>query len=184
MGTCLTRLHCLKSVSELLVSKVYVTSDWHLGHANAIRWRDQFSSQAEHDATIIKNYMRTITKRDTVYFLGDIVLGKDREERLELLSMLASLPGHKHLVLGNHDLDRPFRNLAELEPVFGERIYALKKYKGFWLSHAPIHPRELRGKRNIHGHVHEGTIPDVRYYNACLENTAYSPKLIEEIGCT
>lgn len=163
------------------MSKVYVTSDWHLGHANAIKWRSQFHSQYDHETTIIKNYTETITKRDTVYFLGDIVLGKDEKERLELLSEMADLPGHKHLILGNHDLDRPFRNLAELGAVFGDRIYSLKEYKGFWLSHAPIHPRELRGKRNIHGHVHENTIPDVRYYNACLENTDYFPKLVEEI---
>lgn len=163
------------------MSRVYVTSDWHLGHANAIKWRDQFSSQAEHEAQIIKNYLSVITKRDTVYFLGDIVLGKDRVERFDLLDMLKELPGHKHLILGNHDLDRPYRNLAELKDVFDDRIYSLHKYKGFWLSHAPIHPAELRGKRNIHGHVHENTLPDSNYYNACLENTGFMPKLITEI---
>ena len=91
------------------------------------------------------------------------------------------MPGRKHLILGNHDLDRPHRGMLQLMRVFGDRIYSLHKYKGFWLSHAPIHPSELRGKRNIHGHVHSNTLDDNRYYNACLENTDYKPKLILEV---
>lgn len=163
------------------MSKVYITSDWHLGHENAIKWRTDFISQSHHEETIINNYLDVVTKRDTVYFLGDIILGKGLEERLDLMARLADLPGHKHLILGNHDLDRPFRTLAGLSTVFGDRIYSLHKYKGFWLSHAPIHPDELRGKRNIHGHVHDKTIDDDRYFNACLENTDYKPKLITEV---
>ena len=34
------------------------------------------------------------------------------------------------------------------------------RYKGMWLSHCPVHERELefRVPRNIHGHIHENLI--------------------------
>ena len=66
----------------------------------------------------------------------------------------------------------------------------LEKYKGAWLSHAPIHPAELRGKINIHGHVHYANVLDEtgkldnRYFNVSLENTGGCPialNVIKEI---
>jgi calcineurin-like phosphoesterase family protein len=60
-------------------------------------------------------------------------------------------------------------------------VAGIIKYKGFWLSHAPIHPEELRGKPNIHGHVHTNTLNDSRYFNASLENIGYKPVSIEEV---
>ena len=50
------------------------------------------------------------------------------------------------------------------------RVGALFKYKEFWLSHAPIHPAELRGRKNVHGHVHNKTIIDPNYFNLSVEN--------------
>lgn len=54
-------------------------------------------------------------------------------------------------------------------------VQGFMKYKEFWLSHCPIHPAELRGKTNLHGHVHSATIDDVRYFNTSLENINYKP---------
>jgi len=62
-----------------------------------------------------------------------------------------------------------------------DSVYSLKKYREFWLSHCPIHPAELRGKMNIHGHVHYATLDDKRYFNTSLENIDYKPINIEEI---
>lgn len=60
-------------------------------------------------------------------------------------------------------------------------VQGFMKYKEFWLSHAPIHPNELRGKVNIHGHVHSATIDDDRYFNTSLENIGYKPISLQEI---
>lgn len=62
-----------------------------------------------------------------------------------------------------------------------DSVHSLIKYKEFWLSHAPLHPQELRGKINLHGHVHGSTIPDRNYFNCCLENTNYSPISLQQI---
>ena len=66
-------------------------------------------------------------------------------------------------------------------------MFGLYKYKEFWLSHAPIHPCELRGKRNIHGHVHQNHVMDEhhkrdnRYINVCVENTDGAPVSLDKI---
>ena len=150
------------------MSTIYITSDWHLGHKSAIKWRTQFNSPEDHDSHILDRYREVVTKRDTVWFLGDIALTR------EALDQVAMLPGYKRLVLGNHDTDRNLTVKDYLE-VFTGGIYSLYKTNDAWLSHAPIHRQELRGKYNIHGHVHSNTLPDKEYFNASLENTVYSP---------
>jgi calcineurin-like phosphoesterase family protein len=95
---------------------------------------------------------------------------------------LKELNGVKRLVRGNHDEFKVEKYLQVFEDVLG-----ITTYKGYWVSHAPIHPVELRGKRNIHGHVHGNTIKDNeggvdnRYINVCIENTNGTPRLFKDI---
>ena len=63
----------------------------------------------------------------------------------------------------------------------GIEVYGFVKYKEFWLSHCPIHPNELRGKVNIHGHVHNKTIIDCNYFNTSCENVDFKPISLENI---
>ena len=138
---------------------VYFIGDLHFGHKNIQKFR-HFVESPEHNEDLISNYWKEkITKKDVVYLMGDVAFTE------EGLRKVHSLPGRKILVRGNHDL-LPTKYLVN---VF-EDIYGIVKYKEFWLSHAPIHPDELRGKVNIHGHVHYQTIPDVRYFNTSVEN--------------
>jgi calcineurin-like phosphoesterase family protein len=155
------------------VSRVFHTSDWHLGHKNILKYRPQFKTIKEHDDLIFENYLNTIIKRDTVYFHGDMLFSLDYFERFK------ELPGHKILIVGNHDTD--FLKLEEIMPLF-DRTVALTKKKQAWLSHAPIHPTELRGKFNIHGHMHDQTLDDPRYFSVCLEQTNYTPIDRQEIN--
>lgn len=155
------------------MSRVYHTADWHLGHKAILKYRPQFTSVEEHNDTIINNYLATIRPRDTVYFHGDIIFDE------QYLETVKALPGNKILILGNHCTD--FLKTEDYIGVF-QRIVSLTTKKHAWLSHAPIHPAELRGKFNIHGHVHAQTLSDCRYYNVSLENTDYYPISREEIN--
>ena len=68
-------------------------------------------------------------------------------ERLQDISTWVC--GKKVLICGNHDTDHiPMKILCE----YFDEVYSLYKWHEFWLSHCPIHPDELRGKLNIHGH--------------------------------
>ena len=138
---------------------VYFTSDLHLGHKNIHKFRTWFNSEQEHQDYIVSCWKKTITKRDDVYVLGDACF------TMEAIALVKDLPGTKHLIRGNHDECDTQVYLTAFKNVYG-----LKKYKEFWLSHAPIHPQELRGKVNLHGHVHFHTVPDNNYFNCCMEN--------------
>jgi len=110
------------------------------------------------------NWQSTITKRDKVYVLGDAAFTMDG------LDSIKQLNGTKILIRGNHDNLNTSVYLKAFKEVEG-----IVRYKHAWLSHAPIHPEELRGKINIHGHTHYHTMPEFEYENVCLEHTNYTP---------
>lgn len=139
------------------MAHVWFCSDLHFGHKGIEKFRGQ--TEAENRARIMREWQSVVGKKDHVYVLGDACF------TMETVDSFAQLPGEKFLVRGNHD----GLNTAVYLKYFTE-VYGLLKYKEFWLSHAPIHPDELRGKVNLHGHVHFGTLPDTRYFNCCPEN--------------
>jgi len=142
------------------MSNVWFCSDLHLGHKNIGKFRAPLvNSEGENSRRIITDWQTNVGKRDVVFVLGDFCFNKELYDTL-------NLPGfQKYLIRGNHDRFQTSQYLK-----FFDEIEGLFKYKGFWLSHSPIHPDELRGKPNLHGHVHFSSIPDTRYFNCCPEN--------------
>ena len=151
------------------MSNLRIIADPHLGHRNICEYRP-FKTMYEHEQHIVREWNKVVGKRDVVYVLGDAVFDS------KSLYVVEQLMGRKILVRGNHDSLKTHEYLSVFEEVLG----IIKKNKA-WLSHAPIHPQELRGCPNIHGHVHNNTIPDKRYFNACIENIGYAPMLFADI---
>ena len=85
------------------MSTVFFTADLHLGHKKVSELRG-FATPEEHDAHIISVWNRRVTKRDTVYVLGDIALS-NHERALDIIKN--ELNGTKHLIAGNHDIVHP-----------------------------------------------------------------------------
>lgn len=145
---------------------IYFISDAHFGHRNIHKMGGRpVSSPEENEAWITDCWLSMVSRKtawdrqDIVYCLGDMAFDE------EALRRIHNLPGRKVLIAGNHDWMR--------EPAWRdvyERVGGIEKYKGMWLTHCPVHPDELRGKPNIHGHVHNATIDDPRYFNICPEN--------------
>lgn len=155
------------------MSGVYFLSDLHLGHKAICKYRTCFMTAEENHQVIKQRYHSVVNKRSKVFFLGDVAFTK------EALYDVKTWEGEsKILILGNHDND--FHKTKELTEVFDE-VYSLRKYKEFWLSHAPIHQDELRGKVNIHGHTHNHVIDDKRYVNVCMEQIDYTPISLDGI---
>lgn len=159
------------------MSHVYCVGDLHFGHKNICAFRGNLlgnipiSTEEEHREAVIFLWNQRITKRDTVFVLGDAVF---TEETLEDISRLK---GTKVLVRGNHDVLNASTYLTVFKDVAG-----MIRSRASWLTHAPIHPQELRGKINIHGHVHSATIDDRRYRNVSLENTIpFAPVLLSDL---
>ena len=156
------------------MSKVFATSDHHFGHKAICKYRDRFKTPDEHDEYIMEQYKKVIGKRDTVYFLGDIAFTE------EGLDKIATLPGHKRLIMGNHCFQHYKGYQDKIFEVF-EEVMGSKKYKGVWLTHIPIHPEELRSNYCIHGHGHTFELADTRYQSVCLEITDYKPVEIKDV---
>lgn len=150
------------------MSKSYLCSDWHLGHKNIIKWSGDFrqgDTPEENAELLLSNAGEILKKRDTLYCLGDMFFDE------KYIEAFKTLPGKKILLRGNHDKMHTCKYLK----IFAE-VYGLRTFKGFWLSHGPVHPDELRGRKSIHGHCHQKSImlngkPDPRYINVCVENT-------------
>jgi calcineurin-like phosphoesterase family protein len=159
------------------LSKVYAISDLHLGHDKILHFSPMRGGKTteEHDQWIISQWNSVITKRDTVWVLGDVAFS------LDALKKVALLKGNKNLVRGNHDREA----IHEYKYLFSN-VYGLIRKNGLWLSHAPIHPQELRGSKNVHGHVHQNPIlldgkPDPRYINVCVEALNGIPVLLDSL---
>ena len=154
---------------------VYFTADLHLGHRNIPKYRPIFSSLQEHD-----NYMFSLlaplNKRDILFILGDFIF--DGDHYTSYMQRIASLPCQLRIILGNHDS----LNLIDSRPPNVKLLNPLRSYKNMWLSHCPIHPKELRSRTaNIHGHLHLETIPDHRYYNVNVDVSNYQLVTLDTI---
>lgn len=155
------------------MANVWFLSDLHLSHKNICKFRPIFESVEHHYQVIKDNYHKVITKRDKVFFLGDVAFSKESLE--DVKTWVAE---KKVLIVGNHDTDQ--HSMKDLCEVFDE-VYSLYKYKGMWLSHAPIHPSELRGKLNLHGHTHYVNVDDPRYLNVSMEQIDFTPINLNEV---
>jgi calcineurin-like phosphoesterase family protein len=157
--------------NRFMNAQIYVISDLHFGHENMAVHRG-FSSAEQQDEHIIQRWNSIIKKHDTVWILGDITMEKGNYKNLALLK------GYKKVVLGNHDLPQ---HIPEMLKYVNCVCGVYMKMKGLILSHFPVHPSELRGRINIHGHNHYVDVPDERYINVSAEMLDYTPVLISDL---
>ena len=169
------------------MSQVRFISDYHFGHKFMADLRG-FSSVEQMNEHIITEHNKVVHKKDITYILGDFTTHNSKYYHL-----LDKMNGRKIALLGNHD---DMEDVPELLK-YVEKVGAMFKYKGIFLSHCPIHPQELeyRVQYNIHGHIHENSVKetitkgtryttgknDSRYINVCCEMIEYQPKTLEEL---
>ena len=157
------------------MSQVLFTSDLHLGHKNICKYRPEFRTMQEHDEYLISKIVR-LDKRTVLYILGDFLFKGEHYKKY--MDKLASKRCRIKLVMGNHDsIDLYKENIFEMQlPLFC--------YKNLWVSHAPIHTNEMRGRSgNIHGHLHKEFVTtkkvwgrkqiDTRYFNVNIDVNNY-----------
>lgn len=158
------------------------TADWHLGHANIIKFCDRpFSTVEEMDEVIIKNACETVTDEDDLWVVGDISMSKaTNAKRDRVAELVARVPGRKHLVVGNHDAkwirDLPWSSIHDIVELEVDRRRVV-------LCHYPLitFPGARRRAVNLFGHVHnnwEGTRNSV---NVGVDVWDFRPVSLSEI---
>jgi len=114
--------------------RVFFTSDFHFNHRNIIEYcKRPFTSVAEMNEALIKRFNEIVGPSDTVYILGDLVMGRD-------LNCAERLNGRKFLLMGNHDRLPPEVYEACGIEVIRENGIKVKEflYEGFRIVHSPV----------------------------------------------
>jgi len=156
-------------------------SDLHLNHKNLAQNLRKFQDEFYHDEYIIDQWNAVVkSPKDITYILGDITM-----EKIDSYPLLNRLRGIKHVVGGNHDLKQHCRELLK----YVDSISGMIDYKGFVLTHCPVHHSIVQNKRgNIHGHIHGDHIYlpngelDNRYLNVSAEVIGYRPITLENLS--
>lgn len=140
------------------------------------------------DETIIDNWNSVVPKeRVKIYHLGDVTF---RPKNFASIASRLNGSNHMRLVPGNHDdiMDPLLMKWFEKASIW--RIF---KDFNFVATHIPIPPDQFRRKVqfNVHGHVHDNDqmkdnghgvlVPDLIYYNMCVEKNDYTPVHIDEL---
>jgi len=155
---------------------VYIWSDFHLWHENIIKYENRpFKDVIEMNKTILENWRNTISSQDIVFNLGDVGFGNK-----ENLSVIKNMPGHKILILGNHDKSRSAK--WWLDVGFDEVYRYPIIYEEFYiLSHEPLYINDHMPYVNLHGHTHSEPPGNKYKLNMCVEHTDYKPVPFENI---
>lgn len=172
------------------MGKVFLTSDLHFGHDRRFLYEPRgFSSIEEHDATVLKNIQELVDPDDDLWVLGDLMLGNN-EHGMELLRQL---PGHLHIIRGNHDTDARWALYATLPNVTLHGWADTLRYKkyNFYLSHYHTDVSNLDDQPqlrahvlNLFGHTHQKNSfwHDIPYYfHVGLDSNDNKPVLLDDI---
>lgn len=183
------------------VSTTWFTSDLHFGHKNIVRYCGRPFGDVDHmNLALSQAWWELIAPDDHVWVLGDVAMGVIAET----LPLVERLPGHKHLIAGNHDRcwtghgERSRDWLGRYEAVGFESIASAATidlagvevllshfpYRGDsgpterYLEHRPIDD----GRWLLHGHVHDVWRQDGRQINVGVDAWDQRPVSEQEIA--
>jgi calcineurin-like phosphoesterase family protein len=170
------------------MADIWVTSDLHFFHDRDFVYKPRgFDNVEDMTYQIFENYCKVVKDEDTIYILGDLLLGGEREA--EGIRLLNKMPGHKYIAIGNHDSNNRILVYDNIKGVI-DVDYAFMFKHGKWdiyLSHFPTHVNNFESKRktiSCHGHTHsKDKFEWAEYgaYNVALEAHNNYPVNIETI---
>lgn len=156
--------------------QIFFTSDWHIGHANVIKFDNRPFNDLEHmHKQLIINYNKQVKDGGVCYFLGDINIGSAEIGR----SVISQLNGTKILILGNHDKGSESSYNLGFDVVLNSASFVLQNQR-VTMSHCPLkgvfredmteyshkgnnwhgefknlnYTVENEGQFHLHGHIH------------------------------
>lgn len=164
------------------INNTWLIADTHWGHANIERLCKR---PANTDTLMLEEWQRLVPPDAMLLHLGDVAYRADFPEWQRII---ATLPGDKHLILGNHDKQKPEYyercGFQVIEPF----QFDFAPDKPITFSHYPLEEHEPRIARNhlhVHGHIHNsgygwgadtaGSPARVGHCNVSVEMTKYRP---------
>lgn len=137
--------------------KTWFSSDWHLDHANVIKYDNRpFKSVSQMNQTLIFRYNELVKPGDNFYFLGDFSFNVDKVE-----GYLQQMNGNKFFIKGNHDKKDLIKLYQKYGIYLGEQKKIVVQGQDIVLNHysMEVWDRSHHGSWHLYGHSH-GSLPD------------------------
>lgn len=157
---------------------IYFTADTHFNDPRILRIdRRPFGSLAEHDRALISLWNETVSPDDEIWHLGDFARGSAEF----VSSLLSSLHGQKHLIIGNND------GAATIGAAGWASTQHYKELtidgRLLILCHYPFRTWNQIGKKSIdlHGHSHGRLSSVTRQYDAGVDSWDFRPVTLSAI---
>ncbi len=169
-----------RKFKDVTGDKIYFFSDAHFDHKNIIKYCNRpFNSTREMNQALVRNWQDSVGNNDTVFFLGDMSYGRDRNP---IDYWLSKLTGKISYIRGNHDTDIINRaNVINSHYAIKYRDYQ------FLLMHDPHRPNGYDGWI-IHGDKHNNNLKDYplinqknKTVNVCAELVEHTPLNLDKI---
>ena len=168
--------------------KIWLISDTHWGQHNIYKFlaedgktriRERFRDAYEGDAYMCQKWCELVAPEDHIWHLGDVTMERSSNAKTWFVNKIRSLPGHKRLILGNHD----HLTMNVYKDAGFQKIKGSHKLDRLLLTHYPVHPDSIPSwcLANVHGHIHQRPSPAGRYVNVSVERIGYQPILLEEV---
>ena len=176
------------------MSRVFFTSDTHWFHTNIIKYCNRpYETVEEMNDALVANWNSVVGPDDHIYHLGDFCFGNVDKWNwcLEGYPYSDRLNGHIHLILGNHDHKRVFREgtfYGRFDSIDYQKILFIDGWT-VYLNHFPFacFSNDYDHKViQLFGHIHSSpnnignVLPDNvvlqwNQYDVGVDNNEYTP---------
>lgn len=173
---------------------LWFTSDTHYFHHNIIRYSNRpFTDVREMNAAMIAVWQSVVKPEDHVFHLGDFAMAGPKST----LEILQQLPGHKHLVFGNHDVKmRGAKDILQYFETVHDTVQIKVAdptidtrnggYQLITLCHFAYRTwnKAHYGAWNLHGHNHGNLPPAGKQLDVGVDSVGFAPidyKTVREI---
>lgn len=157
---------------------IFFTADLHFTHEAIIKWCNRpFKNATVMDSQLIKNYNSVVTDEDVVYFVGDLT-HRTPSYIGTISNLFKKMNGEKHLILGNHDVFKPFSYITDLGFT---SVHTSLVVEEFVLNHDPAAACIDKESVWLCGHVHDLFVHQRNVLNVGVDVWDYAPVSIEEV---
>lgn len=136
----------------------WFTSDWHLSHANIMKYSKRpYDTVEEMNEGIISNAFSVLKKGDNLFYLGDLTF--KQEEAEDILAKIHKRKVHIFWIVGNHDEKLNLEKLSKYcNEIIHQKVIKRNKTK-IHLSHFPqmCWDNSFRNSFHLYGHIHSSS---------------------------
>lgn len=166
---------------------IWFTSDWHLDHANIIKYSNRpFANVEEQQKVILSNFFIKVKKGDIVYFLGDIAFNSDAFQLFaKQFRQQYGTSVEFHYIEGNHEksiipeIKRFATSYSKLNEIYwNDQPITLCHYIMYSFSKSHFNAWQIYGHH--HGYVDTKMLG--KRMNVCVELNNYSPVSIDNVA--